>query len=212
MSRHRAVIFDLGGVVMGSPLHAIAAYEREIGIEAGAVNRLVLASGADGAWPRLERGELRLEAFYPCFEAECAGAGHPLSARTLMERIAAAARPRPRMLAALRALRARSLRTAALTNNWEGDGGSAVREDLAGLFDVLIESSAVGLRKPDPRIYRLALERLAVEPHEVVFLDDIGRNLKPARALGMETIKVDDPDRALAELERALGFALPGET
>jgi putative hydrolase of the HAD superfamily len=208
VARHRAVIFDLGGVVFESPLHAIAEFERELGIEPGAVNRLVVARGEDGAWARLERGELRLEEFHSRFEAECAAAGHPLCARTMMERIAAATRPRPRMLAVIRALRARSLLTAALTNNWEGDGGAEPREELRALFDVLVESRAVGLRKPDPRIYRLVLERLGVTPAEAIFLDDIGRNLKPARALGIETIRVENPERALAELERALGFPL----
>jgi putative hydrolase of the HAD superfamily len=207
VSSLRAVIFDLGGVVMGSPLHAIAGYERELGIPAGSVNRLVVATGAAGAWSRLERGELRLDEFYPAFDAECAAAGHPLCARTMMERIARAAQPRPRMLAAVRAIRTRGLRTSALTNNWQGDG-TRERDWLGALFDVVVESSVEGLRKPDPRIYELALARLGVAAREAVFLDDIGRNLKPARALGMRTIKVDEPDAALAELAGLLGFPL----
>jgi putative hydrolase of the HAD superfamily len=203
----RAVIFDLGGVVMGSPLHAIAAYERELGIPAGSVNRLVVATGSGGAWSRLERGELGLEEFYPRFDAECAAAGHPLSARAMMQRIAEAAQPRPTMLAAVRAIRARGLRTSALTNNWQGDG-TRERDWLGALFDVVVESALEGVRKPDPRIYQLTLARLGVEPPEAVFLDDIGRNLKPARALGMRTIKVDEPDAALDELAGLLGFPL----
>ncbi|MCL4683948.1 HAD family phosphatase [Myxococcota bacterium] len=209
MSVWRAVIFDLGGVVMGSPLHAIAAYERECGIPAGVINRLVVANGPAGAWSQLERGELALDAFFPRFDAECRAAGHELSARAMMERIAAAARPRPQMLAAVRELRARGLRTSALTNNWRGDG-TGERDWLGPLFDVVVESAVEGLRKPDPRIYALVLERLAVPAHETVFLDDIGRNLKPARTLGMRTIKVDDPDQALRELGAVLGFPLGG--
>jgi putative hydrolase of the HAD superfamily len=207
MSVWRAVIFDLGGVVMGSPLHAISAYERERGIPVGVINRLVVANGPTGAWSQLERGELALDAFFPRFEAECRAAGHELSARTMMERIAAAAQPRPQMLTAVRQLRDRGLRTSALTNNWRGDGAGE-RDWLGPLFDVVVESALEGLRKPDPRIYALALERLAVPAHETVFLDDIGRNLKPARALGMHTIKVDDPDQALRELGAVLGFSL----
>ncbi len=209
MTSWRAVIFDLGGVVVGSPLHAIADYERELGIPAGAVNRLVVANGPDGAWSRLERGELELAAFFSRFDAECREAGHPLSARAMMERIANATQPRAQMLAAIRELRDRGLRTSALTNNWRGDGGGERERDWLGpLFDVVIESAVEGVRKPDPRIYALALERLEVEAHETVFLDDIGRNLKPARALGMHTIKVDDPDAALRELGDVLGFPL----
>jgi putative hydrolase of the HAD superfamily len=204
----RAVIFDLGGVVMGSPLHAIAEYERELAIAPGSVNRLVVSTGPSGAWSRLERGELGLEEFYPRFDAECAAAGHPLSTRLMMERIAVAAQPRPRMLAAIRCIRERGLRTSALTNNWAGDGTRKL-DWLGELFDVVVESAVEGLRKPDPRIYRLVLERLAVAPGEAVFLDDIGRNLKPARTLGMHTIKVDDADQALEDLAALLGFPLP---
>jgi len=207
VARPNAVIFDLGGVVMGSPLHAIAAYERELGIEAGFVNRQVVATGPTGAWSRLERGELALDAFYLLFDTECAAAGQALSARAMMEHIAIAAQPRPRMLAAIRTIRARGLRTAALTNNWIGDG-TRQRAFLGELFDVVVESAVEGLRKPDPRIYPIALARLGAVAAETVFLDDIGRNLKPARALGMITIKVDDEAQALGELARALGFAL----
>lgn len=206
----RAVIFDLGGVVMGSPLHAIADYERSCGIPAGFVNRLVVSSGPAGAWARLERGELSLADFYAHFDRECAAAGQPVSARAMMERIAAAAQPRPVMLAAIRRIRGRGIGTSALTNNWIGDGDGGERGWLADLFDVVVESSAVGLRKPDPRIYELALARLGIAAGEAVFLDDIGRNLKPARALGMATIKVDEPGRALAELADLLGFPLLG--
>jgi putative hydrolase of the HAD superfamily len=207
MSRPNAVIFDLGGVVMGSPLHAIAAYERELAIPSGFVNRHVVATGAAGAWSQLERGEVTLDAFYPLFDAECAAAGHALSARAMMERIAIAAQPRPRMLTAIRSIRARGLRTAALTNNWLGDG-TRQRDWLGEVFEVVIESAVEGLRKPDPRIYQIALARLGVAAAETVFLDDIGRNLKPARELGMSTIKVEDEAQALGELAQALGFSL----
>jgi putative hydrolase of the HAD superfamily len=202
----RAVIFDLGGVVTGSPLQAIAAYERELGLEPNAVNRAVVSSGPTGAWSRLERGELDLEAFYPLFEADCAGRGITLDAREMMRRVAEIAQPRPAMLEAVRRLRAAGLKVAALTNNWATEDGAAGL--LRPLFDVVIESAVVGLRKPDPRIYELACRELDVPPADAVFLDDIGGNLKAARALGMTTIKVDDPDAALAELERVVGIAL----
>jgi putative hydrolase of the HAD superfamily len=80
--------------------------------------------------------------------------------------------------------------------------------DVLDHFDVIVESSRVGLRKPDPAIYRLVCDELGVEPEEAAFIDDLGVNLKPARALGMTTIKVGDPDVALAELEAAVGFPL----
>jgi putative hydrolase of the HAD superfamily len=207
--RFRAVIFDLGGVVLDSPLHAIAAYERELGIPAGFVNRVVVDTGPAGAWSRLERGELSRRAFEAAFEAECRAAGHALSAATMMERIATCG-PRPLMLKALGTLRSAGLALAALTNNWAHEGAGVPGTDaLRELFDVFVESSKVGLRKPDPRIYHHVCEALGVTPSEAVFLDDIGRNLKAARELGMATIKVDAPEPALAELGRRLDLALP---
>jgi epoxide hydrolase-like predicted phosphatase len=204
--RLAAVIFDLGGVVLGSPLAAIASFEREHAIPAGFVNRVVARSGAGGAWSRLERGELDLERFYVDFAAECERAGQSLSVRAMMERIAAGSAPRPAMLCAVARIRERGLRAAALTNNWSGEGDAT--RALRGHFDVFVESCALGLRKPDPRIYRHTLAELGVGPREAAFLDDIGSNLKPARELGIATIKVDDPERALAELEELLGFPL----
>lgn len=204
----RAVIFDLGGVVLDSPLHAIAAYERELGIPSGFVNRVVVDTGSSGAWSRLERGELSRRAFEDAFEAECRSAGHSLSAATMMERIALCA-PRPRMLEAITRIRDSGRRVAALTNNWahEGAGGSET-DALRDLFDVFVESSKLGLRKPDPRIYEHVCNALEILPAEAVFLDDIGRNLKTARELGMTTIKVETPERALEELARHLQLAL----
>jgi putative hydrolase of the HAD superfamily len=203
---YRAVIFDIGGVIVGSPLHAIAAYEREAGLRAGFVNRVVVDSGSTGAWARLERGELDLAGFYPAFERDCEQAGCRLSAQLLMTRVAEAALPRPVMLAAIARIRARGLRAGALTNNWITEDGSAA--GLRTHFDVFVESAVEGLRKPDPRIFVLACERLGVAPAEAVFLDDIGANLKSARGLGMTTIKVLEPEQALGELESALGFPL----
>jgi len=205
----RAVIFDLGGVVMDSPLHAIAAYERELGIPSGFVNRLVVDTGPDGAWSRLERGEVSRADFEAAFEAECRAAGHTLSAATMMARIAECG-PRPAMLDAIRRLREERYAVAALTNNWATEGENereAGPDDLRELFDVFVESSRLGLRKPDPRIYLHTCEALRVEPRDAVFLDDIGRNLKAARALGMTTIKVEQPETALAELARTLDLS-----
>ncbi len=202
----RAVIFDVGGVVVDSPLHVIEAYERELGLEPGLVNRVVIEAGPGGAWARLERGELPLDDFHAAFERECAAAGAGFSARELMLRIAAGTAVRPAVLAAIGRIRARGLRVGALTNNWPGeeDGLQALRVH----FDAVVESRLEGLRKPDPRIYRITCARLGVEPPQAVFLDDIGRNLKAARALGMATLKVGEPAAALTALEGLLGFPI----
>jgi len=140
-----------------------------------------------------------------------------VDARRLMAAISEAGVPRPLMLEAIRRIRARGLRAGALTNNWVGVAPGGVPDvprrgahALRDHFDVVVESAVVGLRKPDPRIYALVCEKLALAPARVAFLDDIGRNLKPARELGMATIKVDDPETALAELGTLLGFDLIG--
>jgi putative hydrolase of the HAD superfamily len=205
-SGFKTVIFDLGGVVLGSPLHAIARFEKERGIPDGFVNRLVVETAPDGAWARLERGEVSIEEFYRDFDAECVARGHLLPAADMMEAIHTSSGPRPEMLKALERLREYGLTTAALTNNWKSDGQD--RHGLRPYFDVFIESSVVGLRKPDPRIYEFALERIGVTAEEAVFLDDIGGNLKTARAMGITTIKVVDAASALAELGATLSVEL----
>jgi epoxide hydrolase-like predicted phosphatase len=124
-----------------------------------------------------------------------------------MAYIADAGRSRPRMLAAIQRIRERGLRVAALTNNWVAEGRRPT-DGLRAHFDVFVESAVVGLRKPDLRIYALVCRELGVAPSRVAFLDDIGRNLKAARELGMATIKVEDPDQALRELSSLLGFDL----
>lgn len=207
------VLFDLGGVVLGSPLHAIRDYEQQLGLVRNAINRVAAETAPHGAWSRLERGELGMEAFYAAFEADCLEAGLEIDARHMMERMADASRPRPVMLDAIARLREAGWKLGALTNNWahaedadRDDGTRALRDR----FDVFIESSVEGLRKPDPAIYHLACERLASRPEQVIFLDDIGHNLKPARAMGMATIKVDEPDAALRELSGIVGIGLVG--
>ena len=126
--------------------------------------------------------------------------------------MAAEAKPRPAMLRAIERIKAEGLRVAALTNNWATEESSDAPDSgtrvLASMFDEFVESSVEGLRKPDPRIYELVCERLGVAPQEAAFLDDIGANLKPARSMGMTTIRVVQPEPALAELEAALGFSL----
>ncbi len=213
MSAIVAVVFDIGGVVQDSPLHAIARYERERGLPPNAINRVVVAAGEEGAWARLERGELTVQTFCGPFEADCRARGIAIDGRLLMARIAEASVPRPLMLEAIRRLHAAGLRVAALTNNWVAETPAAAASEtaksrLAAHFDVFVESAVVGLRKPDPRIYALVCDKLGVEPARVAFLDDIGRNLKPARELGMATIKVDGPEQALRELGALLGLDL----
>ncbi|MDQ1435103.1 MAG: putative hydrolase of the superfamily [Actinomycetota bacterium] len=206
----RAVIFDLGGVVFPSPFEAFDAYDHGNDLKKGTTRSLIRTSSETGAWAALERGELTMDEFVTSLEAEALAAGFRLDARRLMGLIGSSLGPRPEMTRAIERIRASGLRTGALTNNWADEGTRSSPSELreTGLFDVIVESAVEGLRKPDPRIYTLALARLNVLASETVFLDDLGMNLKPARDMGIRTIKVVDPDVALGELETILDLVL----
>lgn len=207
----RAAFFDFGGVILSSPFEAFNGFEAERGLPRDFI-RTVNATNPDAnAWARFERSEVPFEQFCDLFEAECLALGHAVDARALMPLLAGEIRPA--MVEAVRRCR-EQLVTACLTNNWvsfddfPADARAGGRDAALAHFDHVIESSKVGVRKPDTRFYELACAACAVEPSEVVFLDDLGVNLKPAAAMGMTTIKVVDPDEALRALEAAVGFPL----
>ena len=203
----RAVMFDFGGVISSSPFDAFARLEGEQGLPPGFIRTVNATNPHDNAWARLERGELGVEAFGPEWATEARALGHEIDGRLVLERLGGDIRPQ--MVAAIRTCRAR-YKTACLTNNF-ALAESVVSEEVAAvyaLFDAVLESRVLGVRKPDPRFYELACAALGVGPEESVFLDDLGINLKPARALGMRTIKVTDPDQAIAELELVLAHPI----
>jgi putative hydrolase of the HAD superfamily len=204
-------MFDFGGVITDSPFDAFEGYERAEGLPVGTI-RVINSTNADtNAWARLERGDVDLSEFCELFEAEAQAAGHRLDARAVMARLVGEVRPA--MVEALRRCSER-FKTACLTNNFVLDDRAdqmTVRPDIAeayALFDVVLESSKLGVRKPDPRFYEMACEIVDVAPTEVVYLDDLGINLKPARAMGMRTIKVISPEVALDELSAIVGIPL----
>jgi putative hydrolase of the HAD superfamily len=213
----RAALFDFGGVIVAGPFEAFAAYEREHGLPDGFLRRVNATHPDDNAWAQLERSEIDVDGFGARFEAEAAELGHPVDGREVLALLMGnpdAGRLRPAMVEAVRRCSERLI-TGLLTNNFltsDGQGMAAGDSgpfaEVLGLFDAIVESSQVGVRKPDPRFYELACATLGIEPHEAVFLDDLGVNLKPARALGMTTIKVVDPDQAIADLEPVVGFPL----
>ncbi|XP_064405260.1 bifunctional epoxide hydrolase 2-like isoform X2 [Halichondria panicea] len=175
-----------------------------------------MVSGSDNAFSRLERGELTLSQFVPVFEREVCGVARSkgvelksgFSALELFRKINNNYQPCVEMLEAATRVKQRGLKTCIVTNNWIDDIFSVSLAFPSEMFDCILESSKLGMRKPDPDIYRLACVRLGVSPHEVVFLDDLGVNLKSARKLGISTIKVSDPSTAVKELETVLGLKL----
>jgi putative hydrolase of the HAD superfamily len=200
-----AVLFDFGGVLSTSPFDAFAQHERSQGLPAGFIRRLNATNHHDNAWARLERNEIDFDRFCQAFEAEAAAAGGRVDARALFALMSG--EMRPAMLEAVRRCHTQ-FKTGLLTNNFITPLTTARHHDVFDLFDVVIQSAVVGLRKPDPRFYLLACRELEIEPSAAVFLDDLGVNLKPARQLGMQTIKVVDPTDALIELEAVVGIPL----
>lgn len=204
MTRIKAVLFDLGGVIFDSPLHTISAFEADQGLAAGTVGRIVTEAGGEGAWARHERGEISAETFEQGLTEEARRFGVDLDVAGMMRRIEAEVAVRPPMLAAVGRLREEGIAVAAVTNNWKGLNAPSVEEH----FDVVVESCLEGVRKPEPEIYRITLARLGVAPRQAVMLDDIGVNLKTALKMGMTTIKVTDPIDALQELGALVGIPL----
>jgi epoxide hydrolase-like predicted phosphatase len=206
----RGVVFDLGGVVLESPLSFISDFERQFGVEPNLVARVVGGYAmSEGPWQRLERGEISLREFCSLFDEDLARAGAKISTETMMSLMAQHGKVRDVMIEAIGKLRQNDIKVAALTNNWAStEDHDARMQPLREQFDIFIESYKVGMRKPEARIYQLVVDQLGLTPPEVAFLDDIGSNLKAARQLGLHTIKVDDPRAALAELANAVGVAL----
>ena len=205
----QAVIWDFGGVISSSPFEAFRQFEQDRGLPVDFLRRVNATNHLDNAWARFERSDIDLAAFDAEFAAESAALGHAVRGREVIALLGG--RIRPEMVEALRRLAPR-LKIGLITNNVaspDGDGfDPGGRGEVLALFHHVIESAKVGLRKPDPAIYRLMTDALGVAPAQAVFLDDLGVNLKPARALGMHTIKVDEPGPALQQLEALVGFPL----
>jgi len=213
---YKAVLWDFGGVLTESPFVAFAKFEQTRGLPRDFLRRVNSLNPNTNAWARFERGELSLDAFGDAFQGECLALGHAVRGEDVVELLYGEIRPS--MVEALRRCGGHYT-TACLTNNVKtGSGhGLPTTESRAAevarimeLFDAVFESSVLGARKPEPRFYQLALDRLEIDGAEAVYLDDLGINVKPARALGMTTIKVESASQALAELESVLHVRLAG--
>lgn len=215
MSAIQAVLWDFGGVITSSPFDAFNRLEAERGLPTDFVRRVNSVNPDTNAWARLERSELTAEAFDEAFAAEAEALGHRVAGKDILAVLAGDVRPR--VVAALKACKAK-FKVGCITNNAPtGKGAGMARseakaaqvEEILSLFDHVLESSKAGVRKPDPRIYHMMCDALAVEPAACVYLDDLGINLKPARAMGMTTIKVTGEAQLLGDLARATGLDFP---
>jgi putative hydrolase of the HAD superfamily len=206
-----AVIWDFGGVLTTSPFEAFARFERERGLPEDVIRRTNTANHLENAWAKFERAEIDIETFDRLFAEESAAIGAAIRGKDVLPLLQGDLRPE--MVEALRRIGAK-FKTGCITNNLPANaigsqsGRTLYVAEVMALFDHIIESAKIGLRKPDSRIYRMMVDALGVAPRNCVYLDDLGVNLKPARAMGMTTIKVASSPQAIAELEAATGLKL----
>lgn len=208
----KAVLWDFGGVFTTSPFEAFSRFEASHGIPDGFIRSVNSANPDNNAWAQFEANQISREAFGKLFEKESTALGHPIDGLKVLDLLSGELRPR--MIKALETCK-QHFKVGCITNNFKPIDGQqdtvAKRQftdtgPIMAMFDTIVESSIEGVRKPNPRIYEIACSRLEVTPSECVFLDDLGVNLKSARAMGMVTIKVVDPDEAIAELADSTGL------
>jgi putative hydrolase of the HAD superfamily len=206
-----AVIWDFGGVFTTSPFEAFARYERANGLPADLIRRINSQNHLSNAWARFERAELDLDGFDKAFADEALAMGHYVPGKDIIGLLSGDFRPE--MIEALRRIKTK-YKTGCITNNVPSnqmgstEGRMLYAKEVMALFDHVIESAKIGIRKPNPRIYEMMCEALGVKANACIFLDDLGVNLKPARAMGMETIKVESALQAIAALEKLTGMNL----
>lgn len=213
----KAVIFDFGGVFTTSPVENFAIFEKSRGLPDRFIGGVIKSRLHDGAFARFERGELGMDEFDALFAAETRDAGFEIRGADFLKLLDVALRPE--MINTLSGVKRAGFRTGCITNNFpsiESDGSPRMAERSDELrkifadFDHVIESSKAGVRKPDPRIYEMMLEALSLPAAACVFIDDLGVNLKPAREMGMTTIRAPFGDVApvIDELSSLLGIDL----
>ena len=208
-----AILWDFGGVFTTSPFEAFARFEKARGLPKDFIRTINSTNPNANAWARFESSVIDAGGFDHEFRQEAEALGHSVRGKDVLELLSGEFRPR--MIAALAECK-KHYKVGCITNNMKraGDGPAMATSDdraeqaakVMAMFDVIVESSVEGVRKPQPRIYEIACERLGVVPEKAVFLDDLGINLKPARAMGMTTIKVVTEEQAIGELAAATGL------
>lgn len=208
----KAVLWDFGGVITSSPFEAFSRFEESNELPKDFIRQVNSTNPESNAWAQLESSQIDVEAFDLLFASEARSLGQDVSGSQVLALLSGVLRPE--MIKALKIIKSK-MKIGCITNNVKSrdkdaeptEKSTAVSEVMT-LFDVVIESSKVGIRKPDPEIYKLACREMGIEPGDALFLDDLGINLKPARALGMKTIKVLNAEQALDELEGHLKLKL----
>jgi putative hydrolase of the HAD superfamily len=207
-----AIIWDFGGVFTSSPFEAFNVLEAEMGAPKDFIRGINTINPENNAWAQFESNSVSIDDFDELFAAESAAQGHRIPGKAVIARLSGTLRPR--MVGVLKICK-QHFQVACITNNVKAGHGPGMDTDQAKadsaaevmeIFSLVVESSKEGIRKPNPEIYKRTCEKLAVSPTKCVFLDDLGINLKPAKALGMQTIKVLGEDQAIEELAKVTGL------
>lgn len=203
---YKAVIWDFGGVITSSPFEAFNKFELDNNLPKDIIRTINSENPDDNAWAKFERNDIDINEFDTLFSKEADKKGFQISGKQVVKLLSGDIRkPMVDFLLSLK----ENYKLGCITNNIQNSKDDKVNHlnqasQVMKIFDHIIESSRVGLRKPDPKIYYMSCEALGVRPEECIYLDDLGINLKPARKIGMTTIKVIDPNDAIDEVKKYL--------
>ena len=202
--KYKAIIWDFGDVITSSPFDAFNEFEEVNGLPKDIIRTINSENPDMNAWAQFESNSITIDQFDDLFLKEAKAKGFDIKGRDIIKLLKGSIREN--MVSFLRELKS-NFKLGCITNNVkpssEENTDNETKEAMS-IFDHVIESSIVGIRKPNPEIYMMSCDALNVSPDQCIYLDDLGINLKPARELGMTTIKVIQPEDAIQEVRNLL--------
>ena len=202
--KYKAIIWDFGGVITSSPFDAFNEFEEVNGLPKDIIRTINSENPDMNAWAQFESNSITIDQFDDLFLKEAKAKGFDIKGRDIIKLLKGSIREN--MVSFLRELKA-DFKLGCITNNVKPSSEENIdneTKEAMSIFDHVIESSIVGIRKPNPEIYMMSCDALNVSPDQCIYLDDLGINLKPARELGMTTIKVIQPEDAIQEVRNLL--------
>ena len=202
--KYKAIIWDFGGVITSSPFEAFNEFEEENGLPKDIIRTINSENPDMNAWAKFESNSITIDEFNDLFLDEAKAKGFDIKGRDIIKLLKGSIRKN--MVSFLRELKS-DFKLGCITNNVKSSSEENTdneTKEAMSIFDHVIESSIVGIRKPNPEIYMMSCDALKVSPNQCIYLDDLGINLKPARELGMTTIKVIQPEDAIQEVRNLL--------
>ncbi len=202
--KYKAIIWDFGGVITSSPFEAFNQFEEANGLPKDIIRTINSENPDTNAWAKFESNSITIDVFNDLFLKEAKAKGFDIKGRDIIKLLKGSIRKN--MVSFLRELKS-DFKLGCITNNVKSssdENNDNETKEAMSLFDHVIESSIVGIRKPNPEIYMMSCDALKVSPDQCIYLDDLGINLKPARELGMTTIKVIQPEDAIQEVRNLL--------